>query len=630
MPGAAGRWESRGIGWWSRLTLGLLPVTLTAPLLSFWIRDHVPKWVYWRIGLGFLIALEFAYIAVPVLALVAAPLLVVHALRARRRGQSRRALWLARGLLLSVSVLLGAVLSETAAATWRVWADRGLPRMTGDGGAKPKGTPSPRIDPRAITLPSDFPKPYGYYEFNLVVLGESSAAGEPYSFWLSIGHIVAWKLQEAIPDRRFRLSILAQSGVALEQQHDYLSWLTRRPDVLIVYCGHNEFSARIPSTRMVDHYRDQRPPSRREVFVARVERTSALCGWIRELSDKCRIAIPPPEASRSLVDVPAYTPAESRALLADFERRLDQIVTFAERVGAIPILIIPAENDSDLEPNRSFLPAERTYSERAAFARDFQAVRRVEADDPWRALAQYRVLVAREPGFAETHYRLARLLARLGDGEAAYRHAVRARDLDGLPMRCLTSFQEAYRAVAARHDCILIDAQAGFHAIGDRGQLDDHLFHDLMHPSLRGQLVLAQAVLGALQARKAFGWAKGSPAPRLDPARCAAHFGLGAPQWERICLWGIMVYDKMSPLHHDPSHRRGKMQAFADAFRRIKEGQAPETVGLPNVGVPADVPAFPETAIRIGRSGLGDPEHDRNTQNQPRRAVTVTSEAGSP
>jgi hypothetical protein len=613
---ASGSRGRRGIGWWVRLTVGLLPVALAALLLVFWIRDHVPEQVYWRIGLGFLIALEFAYIAVPVIALIAAPVLGILVQRARRSGWSRPAR--ARGLLLCVSVLLGAILSETAAAVWRVRAHRGLPWTTRDAGRKLEGAPSPWIDPEEIALPTQLPEPSEDGAVNLFVLGESSAAGVPYDFWISIGQIVAWKLQEAIPERRFRLEILAESGVVLEQQHRKLSRLSRRPHALIVYCGHNEFAARLPWSRTVDHYRDQRPPSRGEAFVAWVERTSPICGLIRELSDKCRIAIPPPpESSRALVDVPAYTPAESKLLLADFRRRLEQIVAFAERVGAIPILIIPAANDSDFEPNRSFLPAERPYPEREAFARDFLAARRLEADDPARALAQFRSLLAREPGFAETHYRLARLLARAGDWETAYRHAIQARDLDGLPMRCPTPFQDVYREVASRHDCILIDAQAGFHAIGHHGLLDDHLFHDLMHPSLGGQFVLAQAVLSGLHARRAFGWPEGSPAPRLDPARCAAHFGLGAPEWERICLWGIMVYDAMSPLRHDPSHRRAQQKAFAEAFQRIKKGQAPETVGLPNVGVPAAVPAFPETAIRIGPpDGKG---HGRGARDNPRR-----------
>ena len=119
--------------------------------------------------------------------------------------------------------------------------------------------------------------------------------------------------------------------------------------------------------------------------------------------------------------------------------------------------------------------------------------------------------LARQPGFAETHYRLATLLRKAGEWDEAYRHFIAARDCDGYPMRCLTRFQEVYREVASRHDCIYIDGQSYFHAIGRNGLLDDELFQDAMHPSLRGQIALAQAVLlrasGAAGLRLAGGFA---------------------------------------------------------------------------------------------------------------------------
>ena len=83
-------------------------------------------------------------------------------------------------------------------------------------------------------------------------------------------------------------------------------------------------------------------------------------------------------------------------------------------------------------------------------------------------------------------------------------------------MRCLSEFQQVYRDVASRHDCILIDSQSYFHAIGRHGLLDDELFQDAMHPSLRGQIALAQAVLQQLRASTA-GWAKETPTPVIDP-----------------------------------------------------------------------------------------------------------------
>ncbi len=162
------------------------------------------------------------------------------------------------------------------------------------------------------------------------------------------------------------------------------------------------------------------------------------------------------------------------------------------------MLVVPPSNDAGFDPNRSFLPAETTRDEREAFARDFLAARRSEDSQPARAIKLYRTLLDRQPGFAETHYRLGLLLDHAGAWDEAYRHYVAARDLDGLPMRCLSSFQQVYRDVAAKQQCILVDGQELFHAIGPHGLLDDHLFHDAMHPSLLGHIALAQGIVDAL------------------------------------------------------------------------------------------------------------------------------------
>ena len=155
-------------------------------------------------------------------------------------------------------------------------------------------------------------------------------------------------------------------------------------------------------------------------------------------------------------------------------------------------------------------------------------IRSSESSDPQGCIDRYRALLGKQPGFAEAHYRLARLLSDAEDWDGAYTHFVAARDDDGYPTRAPSSFQQAYRDVARRWGCILIDGQAVFHEIGPHGMLDDSLFHDAMHPSLRGYIALAQAVLQELQAAQAFGWPRSAPAPIIDPARCAAHFRLGA------------------------------------------------------------------------------------------------------
>ena len=158
--------------------------------------------------------------------------------------------------------------------------------------------------------------------------------------------------------------------------------------------------------------------------------------------------VPPPTFEPLLVDVPAYTPEEFAANLADFRRRLESIVAFTERAGALPILVVPPANDAGFEPLRSFLRADTPRREREAFALDFLAARQLEASDPALGIKQYRALLDRQPGFAEAHYRLARLLEKTGAWQEAYREFIAARDCDGLPMRCLSAFQRVYFDVA--------------------------------------------------------------------------------------------------------------------------------------------------------------------------------------
>jgi len=580
-------------------TIGLFPIVFLILTFWVWLEGRVPTWIYWEAKLVFLIAAEGAYATMTTVA-VAGALIFGFLLFWRRRSPARRAAF-ARPLSLCVSLLLASIAAEAACAIWQYRAHRfsvmpvgGWRRDT----ARPPDTRF-RAPVAEFAVRTEFPDPPGDRDLDLVVLGESSAEGVPYSNWLSLGSILIWKMSEAIPGRPIRPRVLARSGDTLEWQHRELMNLPRRPDLLIVYCGHNEFTSRLAESRDLDHYFDKSLPTSWDMLVERLERSSPLCGLIRETAEKCRIAIPPRSSGlRKLVDVPFYTPTEFAALLVDFRRRLEAIVSDAERLKALPVLILPAANDAGLEPNRSYLPARTPRSERESFRREFLAARRLEEDDPAASIERYRSLLARQPGFAETHYRLARLLEQNEAWDEAYRHYVLARDRDGYPMRMLSAFQQIYRDVASRHDCILIDAQSFFHAIGRHGLLDDELFQDGMHPSLRGQIALAQAVLQALHERRAFGWPKDSPVPVIDPAECAAHFGLGSAAWRVVCLWGLKFNGLAAPLRYDPSRRLQARDAYAAAADRIAAGEQPESLGLPNIGIPAPVPTVPSTEAR--------------------------------
>jgi len=554
--------------------------------------ESVPEVTFWRTRLAFLLGLEAAYGIALVAISIGLPIFTTLLLQGRRRKQSRP--WAARGMLLCISLGFAFLVCEATAAVVRRQTER--PTPTESDRPVPKAGPIASVlEPGTVKLPTEFEDADDDQTVDILVVGESSAGGVPYNFWLSIGRVVAWQLEEAIPGRTFRPKIVAASGDTLEGQHKKLTRVTRKPELAIIYCGHNEFSARFSWSRETEHYLDAHTLTPWQGFVRRVERTSPLCALIRTSIDKCRVAIPPPRGGyRSLVDVPAYTPAERTALLADFQRRLELMVSWVESLGAVPILIIPPASDSGFEPNRSFLPPETPRAEREAFTREFLAVRRIEETQPEEALRRYQALAERGPGFAEVHFRIGRLLERSGDFAGACRHDILARDADGLPNRLQTPFADIYRAVAARHHCALIDGPAYFHRIAPHGLLNDNLFHDGLHPSLRGLIALSQAVVAEVRDRHLFGWPASLPAPVVDPAVCAKKFGIDRAVWVRLCHWGIMFYDLTAPARYDPSLRRAKQDAFGKAADKIDHGHiAPESVGLPNIGLPPPVPLVP-------------------------------------
>ena len=90
------------------------------------------------------------------------------------------------------------------------------------------------------------------------------------------------------------------------------------------------------------------------------------------------------------------------------------------------------------------------------------------------------------------------------------------------------------------------------------GILDADLFHDNVHPTLVGHVALAEAVLGGLKSRAAFGWPASTPAPVLDPQQCADQFGIDAAAWATVCDRSAVFYGQLALLPSDlPSGSNG-------------------------------------------------------------------------
>ena len=529
------------------LPIGILAVSyqLTGLASRAWQR---------RLTEGILIGTSVAYRTVGSMLMLSFVLGIAYLLMERRR--KRRHPRLARGVLACGSALVGLLALEVSAAAWEAWSRR-LPALP------------TRFDSRTWREPT-----------RLVVIGGSSALGEPFRPGVSIGTILAWRLRQENPPRRFATTVLARLGASLKDMHEELALLERPPDVLVIYSGHNEFTARYEAQREAlplgesgGGWLDQ---------IVRGSRRFPLGRLIARVVSLNRLDGPPPTIGRHLlIDPPQVSPAEYAEVLEDFARRLDAIVSWCDRVGCVPLLVIPPSNEGGLAPNRSTLPVGVLGKERAEVVARMLEAGKLETDQPDRAAGLYEAVVSQHPGFAEAHYRLGSLLQREGRIDEANAHYRQARDWDGLPIRCPTDFQDVYRRVASGHpSTILIDGPDVLRKASPTGVVDDHVIIDAHHPSFAGMVALADAAGEGLKRRGLFRWTGSA----LDPFDVAEQLDMDHARWAEACDRTKVHYQRIAGYRFDPRERLERAQDFARAKASILAGKAPEECGVVGLG----------------------------------------------
>ncbi len=515
--------------------------------------------------------------------------------RIRRGVESRYTKIKIRLLAASFAIVAGAALAEAGSAAFWNWKHR---------------SPSPLAFRSMTRRSNNQSRTIADRDVHVVVVGGSSAAGYPFDETFSIGRIVAWELQPYFHGRNVRAVVLARQGATLESQHKTLAEFAEKPDVLIIYIGDNEYISRFEWKRTV------RPkaelawpggltrPGELEAIFDRLARVSRFEKLVREAIDRNRLdSLPPIGATRELVDLPPCDEDETAALHADFRARLEAIVAFAIEAGAIPILISPCGNDADFEPNRSILKG--PYSDaswRKAIAARFAETLQLERSDPNRSAELYRKLLDEHPEFAEAHYRIATIARGSGDAKTAASHFISARNLDGFPFRCAEPFRTIYRAVAAERRVPLIDAQNLFESLVPDAILDDRLFMDGVHPSVSGQVALAEAVLAQLFALRFQNVLAGDP-PKLDSRQIARRFGVVGPAvWKKIIMRSHKYYIAAAGVRYDPLARVEKAKRYFDASDRIARGETPEDITIPDIELARENDADADRSAKKARS----------------------------
>jgi len=122
------------------------------------------------------------------------------------------------------------------------------------------------------------------------------------------------------------------------------------------------------------------------------------------------------------------------------------------------------------------------------------------------AVAAFRAALAIDPGYADTHFRLATVYEALGEFDEAKDHYARALDLDALRFRADTKINETIHTVAASaaSDAFsFIDSAAAFERASEPYQPGWNLLLEHVHYGFSGNHVLAAEISRAIVAESA-------------------------------------------------------------------------------------------------------------------------------
>ena len=421
-------------------------------------------------------------------------------------------------------------------------------------------------------------------ELYVVGLGGSTTEGQPYHDRLSFPQITGWKLQKFYEGRRVIVNNLAEGGADLSRMHAYLQELERRPDAILIYSGHNEFSARFSVNSEVG-------PSVRRIWLP-----SFIGSVIRERYDRLSIATFPNRTPRKRFDGPAMTETDTENVYRDFEVFLDAILQFCRRHSITAVLVIPGSNEAGFGPNRSLLPKSVTND-----TKDQLEAIYVKLDDPTTAAAEQLKLLNQAcelaPEFAESWYQLGKryeISQQYAEAKNCFRKAI---DLDGFPLRATSVIAEIYHKLSARYQVPLLDARELLLPLSKTTLFGNQLFHDHCHPTLPGHIAIADAVFDSLVESPL--WQKNMKQRGLKPSplriessdsrwpspghptsleAILSHFQLGQEDFIRVCEWEATINGNISYWRYDAVARLNRVQEYRDAVKLLKSGSSPETI----------------------------------------------------
>ncbi len=330
--------------------------------------------------------------------------------------------------------------------------------------------------------------------FRVLCLGESTTAGFPFEANVPFPAQLREILARAYPRRRVEVLNAGISAVSSFVVVDLLPDLLEeiRPDVVVVYLGHNEFYGVFGSASTLF-------PARKRLLVSAMLRLEHLhtVQMLKRLVQAFTPRPAPAAGDRSLMqavvgnqDVVYHSP-EYRNTMESFRANLESIAALCSDRGIPVVLGSLVSNWADQPPFQSARPNTADSARLAASLAAGSAL--LAAGDPPGAEARFREALAADSSNADAWFGAGRARLALHDSAGALAWLLGAKDRDAMRFRATEEANDIIRETAEKRGLRFIDLVKAFQDASPGRLIGNSLMCDHLHPSPRGYALMARA-----------------------------------------------------------------------------------------------------------------------------------------
>lgn len=335
--------------------------------------------------------------------------------------------------------------------------------------------------------------------FRIFCLGGSTTVGYPYWYNGAFSSFLRDRLRTLFPDRSIELVNLGMTATNSYTVLDLSKDLIKlKPDLLIVYDGHNEFygALGVASKARIANARWMTLLYLRMVHLRTFQLAKNVLSDLRGLMGKTPLDYSNRGTLMEQVAGGQNVPYKSDMYIQAhtiFRQNLAELAKLC-RIHHIPLIL--GTQVSNLREQFPFISNHSpgiSRQQRSQFQQLYKNGLELQSkclQDS--AIVFYRSAISLDSLYADAHYRLAQCLDAKGEKQEASSEYILARDYDELRFRTDSKFNNLIRSMADHQNCFVADIETVFKALSQDSLIGNNLILEHLHPNARGHFLIAK------------------------------------------------------------------------------------------------------------------------------------------